>query len=173
MLGAAEILCHEDSIPDETALEIVDIFHSNYPPSHTEEERSNDFLKRSNVEGIQTILSEGRRYFVARESSGSNLLLPVRGFIEARSVEVDGGVLEQLAWIMVREAYRSTGVATLLHDAFIEDAKQKAAGRVLPTVAQLGVNKDNKDAYSIYKKWGYKYLDESANGESVLLKKDL
>lgn len=150
------ITVYDTLISDEIAERLSVMFERNYPESHSDEDRANDVTDRSDVLAIQALLKNGRKLHVAFTEDGEPA-----GFLEERTVPIEGGVYEQLVWIIVGEQFRGNGLAGLLYQSFMRQANERAKNRPEQTSALLSVHKKNP-AYNIYKHWGWAEPEETS-----------
>ena len=152
-------------LPVEIAEQVARIFEGNYPSAHTPENRAEDVAKRNSHEALNDLLVEGRVVFVAQDVRDQ-----VIGLLEMREVDHDDGVYIQLVWIIVDALSRGTGVSSKLHEAFYEEAKERASRLSKPSCLLLSVHPENSSAISVYEKWGYARGEIGKDGKMFMYK---
>lgn len=148
------ITVYEGQIPEAIAEHLSGMFERNYPESHSDEEKERDVSQRSGPVAIQGLITIGHRLHVAFTENGKPA-----GFLEEQTIPVEGGVYEQLVWIIVDEYFRGKGLAGLLYQSFLRTANKRATERDQPTMGLLNVNANNP-AREIYEHWGFSFTDD-------------
>lgn len=169
MFGEIQVVHYRHVMASTYATEVAELFKNNYPAMASDKKRAKDIAKRCDSQAILTLLREDISYFLAREFGGGALA----GFIERNTYEVGDGYYEQMTWIMVDEQLRGKGIATALHNKFINFVSYEAEDKAKPTVAQLVVHKDNVGAQEVYSHWGYRDIGETHDGQSIFMVKDV
>jgi ribosomal protein S18 acetylase RimI-like enzyme len=147
------------------AEQVSDMFATNYPESHSDDDRIAHIQQRAGAIAIQALINEGRTLYVASFSPDN-----VAGFLESRVVDQPDGTYEHMTWLMTSAMYRGHGVASTLHENFMHDASLRAEQRSpKPTLALLNVNEKNP-AKEIYTQWGYQALEQSEVGKIMMVK---
>ena len=149
---------------DEVAMSVVDLLRDNYPNSHNAEQRTSDLSARLDVDSVRSLsLNHNSSFLVAEKVSDQE----AAGFAEMRIIPREFDTLAQLTWLVVGKQHRGYGLASKIHNAFLQEAQARHQGR-LPLVAQLGVHPDNP-AKAIYERWGYVEVGEAATGNLFMM----
>lgn len=137
-------------IPRLTATEVSDLFASNFPESHSEEDRIARTAEKINAEAIARSVAHGNTYYVGHPAGEQ----PIAGFLQATTrLDSELGTLEMIKWLMVDREYRGKRLASLLHRAFVTDAAARVSP-LHPSWTMLSVHNQNP-AVHIYEGWGY------------------
>lgn len=164
-MNSFEVTRHDASITPHIAEQLSIMFESNYPESHSEDERCADIKKHAGAVALQSLMNEGRALYVATFQASD-----VAGFLESRVVDRGDVTYEQLSWIMIDTRYRGSGVATALHDRFVNDAQEHAKLRLpKPSLALLSVHEMNA-AERIYQQWGYQAIKKTSTGKIMMVR---
>lgn len=156
-------------LPEPVAEQVAQLFASEYPVSHAENDRQRDVSRRATGAAIlQLMATEGRTIYVAQDEDEAEAT--ISGFLESSISDQLGGTYEQLVWIMTDREQRGRHIASLLHRSFIIDATLRAMERAPhPTAALLTVHSENP-AQAVYERWGYTTVSDAGNGKRFMSK---